>query len=71
MPQKKLPKYASGVPRKRIVAITCRGDCNSGRYAQIADTPKSQGGTVIDTDGYAECLFCGYRATDYSNWLRV
>lgn len=71
MATKKLPKYAQKAPRNRVVAILCRGKCNCGRYAQIADTPNSQGGTVIDTSGHAECLFCGYRATDYSNWRRI
>ena len=71
MPTKKLPKYAQRADRKRVVELLCRGNCNCGRYAQIADTPKSQGGTVIDTAGYAECLFCVYKATDYSNWQRI
>ena len=68
---KKLPRYAQETPRSRLVEILCRGKCNCGRYAQIADTPDSWGGTVIDTSGHAECLFCGYIATDYSNWKRI
>lgn len=71
MSTKKLPKYALNASRDRVVEILCRGKCNCGRYAQIADTPNSQGGTIIDTSGYAECLFCGYIATDFSNWRRI
>ncbi|MBB5358063.1 hypothetical protein HDE76_001269 [Rhodanobacter sp. ANJX3] len=67
----KLPQYASGIPHNRLVEITCRGNCNCGRIAKIAETKDSEGGTVIDTKGYAECLFCGYRATDFSNWRRI
>lgn len=71
MPKKTLPKYASNAPQDRLVEILCRGKCCCGRIAQIANTANSQGGTVIDTSGYAECLVCGYKATDYSNWHRI
>lgn len=71
MSKKKLPKYASTAARNTLVEILCRGKCCCGRIAQIANTANSQGGTVIDTSGYAECLVCGYKATDYSNWVRI
>jgi hypothetical protein len=65
MSTKRFPKYASKAPRNRLVEILCCGKCNCARIAHIADTAKSSVGTVIDTSGYAECLFCGYRGTDY------
>ena len=68
---KKLPKYASTAARDRPVEITCRGNCGCGRIAQIADTRNSNGGRDIVENGYAECLFCGYKATDISNWRRI
>ena len=71
MSRRKLPKYALGIPRNRLVEMLCRGNCNCERLAKIADTPNSKGGTEIDIYGYAECLRCGYRGTDYSNWKRV
>lgn len=66
-----LPKYAANQPRNRLVSILCRGKCNCGRYAKLLDNGENDQGTKITSNTYAECLVCGYRAADPSNWRRV
>ena len=67
----KLPKYAEGQPKNRLVSILCRGKCNCGRYAKILDNGENDQGTTITSSTYAECLMCGDKASDPSNWQRV
>lgn len=69
----KLPKYACGADRKRVVNIICKGSCRGRtRWAEMeVDYPgrdvlrKSQVGDYI-----AHCCYCGWKATDPYNWTR-
>lgn len=67
----KLPKYAQDEAKNRLVSILCRGQCKCSRYAKILDNGENDQGTKITTNSYAQCLFCGYKASDPSNWRRV
>lgn len=67
----KLPIYAEGQQKNRLVSILCRGKCNCGRYAKILDNGDNDQGTKITSNSYAECLMCGYKASDPYYWRRL
>lgn len=66
-----LPKYASSTPHEYLVRILCR-NCNKTRWAKMNKT--FTGMTAIRQAKFGEieanCLMCGYRATDNYNWSR-
>jgi hypothetical protein len=64
-----LPNYAVGVPKALRVQILCRGKCGKSRYAKVS-VPDWDNRPVGDPTVYAQCLKCGYRATDPYNWAR-
>lgn len=66
-----LPQYAQNVPDNRIVEILCRGKCGCGRYAKIIENENNSNGTKITSDSFAECLKCGFKASDPSNWEKI
>lgn len=66
-----IPRYASHVPRERLVRCLCRGRCGRLVYAETSYEPWESSGAKINPDLYATCLKCGYRATDEYNWIRV
>jgi len=68
----KLPAYARGADRGRLVRVLCKGQCGMVRWAEMSvDFPgidclrNSQVG-----DFQATCLVCGRVARDSYNWLR-
>lgn len=66
-----LPKYAQREDKNRLVNIHCRGKCQLGRWAKIIDNGNNEGGTQITSKSFAECLMCGYKASDQSNWHKA
>ena len=66
-----LPKYAQGIPKNRLVQITCRGKCQMGRYAETQVNESNKNGTIATSDSYAKCLMCGELACDPSNWQKT
>jgi hypothetical protein len=60
-----IPNYAQGVPRNRLVQITCRGKCGKGRYAEVTTGDKYS----LTSASTAKCLVCGYTAIDPYNWI--
>ena len=67
----KLPKYAQNSKIENLVNILCRGKCQTSRYATIKSNERNNMGTKITSDSKAECLVCGYIASDCSNWNKV
>lgn len=68
----RLPKYANGSDRTRLVKILCRGPCGSTRLAQLNTQYPGQAALRKGPRGVyeARCLMCGYKATDNYNWFR-
>ena len=68
----RLPAYALGADRRRLVRLLCKGKCGKIRWAEMTvDYPgevalrKSQ---LLDFA--AKCLVCGRVAVDPYNWYR-
>ncbi len=68
MPAK--PDYAADAKPEHLVRIFCKGDCRSGRWAEL-NVP-NPGYVVLNKAGQgvynATCLMCGKVARDNYNW---
>ncbi|NWF06682.1 hypothetical protein HX810_03205 [Pseudomonas salomonii] len=67
----KLPPYAYGADRSRVISIMC-GDCGKVRWAALSKP--FPGIEKLKAAGAVEyraiCLKCGYSAADSYNWYR-
>jgi len=67
----KLPAYASGTDRSKVISILCR-DCSKVRWAAL--NKPFPGVEKLKAAGMREyqaiCLKCGYSASDNYNWSR-
>lgn len=67
----KLPAYAAHADRSRVVSILCR-NCRANRWA-VLNKPYP-GEQQLKASGMfdfrADCLRCGYQASDNYNWQR-
>lgn len=68
----KVPNYASGADRKKLLKILYKGRCNMARWAVM-----NEGFPGMDRlrrshlgDFQATCLMCGKIANDSYNWIR-
>ena len=62
----KRPTYAGSIPPGLLVKVQCHGTCQTTRYAEVSKYPWNPG----DSELYATCLVCGYKAQDSHNWRR-
>lgn len=67
----RIPKYAAGTPRDKLVQILCKGTCGRMRYAAVSKVPWSSDGARPGPELFATCLKCGRQARDNYNWIRV
>jgi len=65
----KIPKYAKGVPRCRLVRFFCKTACRTGRFGEVSD-PNWQPDDA-SSDVFVRCLKCGNSQPDKSNWEKV
>ena len=68
----RLPAYALGADRRRLVRLLCKGQCCKTRWAEM--TVDYPGETVLRDSQLlqfqARCLVCGRIACDPYNWYR-
>lgn len=72
--RKKLPQYAAGIPRERLVELPC-SSCKQSRLAEVSAVPWRHvpGKGPQDGEGndvYARCLVCGKLDGQSSMWTR-
>jgi hypothetical protein len=68
----RLPQYAAGADRERVVQVFCKGECAETTWAEMNTPYPGKSALKKQPPGppqlRAKCLRCGYVATDSYNW---